>query len=190
MALGAIFCIIGAVRALRRKKMGLSFGNLDRLFLYPEEHHDEVNDITSYHATEPVATKGPFKIYNAYLPATREKILLLMSGDGWSYHARYDEDCGDVFRTAIAALKKQRAYKQDYRIKQLPAIIWFLVSERPDATRLDAVAAGNCTAGTDKWFRDHGYAERQSVRWYHQLKHLFGDKSRMVAWHLWRQARG
>lgn len=150
---------------------------------YPHTHTDTDNDIVSWYGEE-VGHNPLMRVYEAFIPSTGEEIYLLLTFKDWSYHATRDRAVRDVLKAATTALKQQKNYKENYRWWHLWLLAVFLVTKRPVATREIAVKAGNCSAGTNKWFRDHGYADIDIVRWYQLIRHLFFARSRMVIWYL------
>lgn len=158
---------------------------------YPHTHIDTANDIESWYGQK-VGNNPIIIAYEAYMPETGEEIYLLITRKDWSYHATRDKTVKEAIDFAWEALKQQQRYKKRYRPWHLFPLMWFLITKRPDATREIAMRAGNCTAGTNKWFQDHGFADADVVRWYQMIRHLFYARSRMVVWYLredWKKSK-
>lgn len=154
---------------------------------YSQIHNDMNTGIISWYERDPIYQKGPFLVYRAYLQETGEHILLLITSGEWVYHAHRDEDPRVVVRQATKALRAQSNYKKSFHWLHLIPMISFICTLHPMADRSTAIRAGNCTAGTDKWFKDHGYEDQEQVYWWQLLRHLSEPRSRMVAWYLWQE---
>lgn len=157
--------------------------------LYPRVHTDHATGIESWTQSEPFMKKGSFSLYHAYILENDEEIVLLTTTGNWSYHAHHKEDPRRVIANALRAMKAQKRYNKLYRFWHIPLIMLHLVIWKPLFDRKIAIEAGNCTAGTDKWFKDHGYQFKEYVTWWQMLRHLFGSRSRMVAWYVWDKHR-
>lgn len=159
---------------------------------YSVQHHDVENDIMCWCQPQAVLSRGLLDIFKALIEPGYDEILLVLAREPmegmdtcWSYHERGDLAPRDALKNALSALRNQQDYAKRYDPTHIPAMRQFLIDHQPIVTRRDAVAAGNCTAGADKWFRDNGYQDR--VTWQQMLDHLEFDRSRMVIWYLWQQ---